>query len=315
MYWALLTPWVLRKRTEWSFSGPRRFLHLGLHIGASLVAMVSFYFLRMPLAAAFEGESLFAMDPWSLVYGFNDRNLIDMAFYWIVLVAGWMVAQQEERRALELRAEQLRTVLAQAELAALRQQLQPHFLFNALNSVAALMRDNDRARAVDALAQLSNFMRTLMANASQTEIELARELDYVQRYLGIEKIRFEERLLDRLDVGEDCLNARVPTLILQPIVENAIKHGIARRRSPGRLVIAARRIGDRLRLEVTNDPAESLPGQASPVGQGLGLSTTRARLQKCYGDTFTLDWKLNDPQGTVVTVELPFIDSGNGTKG
>ncbi len=316
VYWALLTPWIFRLRVRWSFRGPWRYAHLAGHAGLSIAAMAVFLALRVVVYQLMMPAGLmFQLSIWEVLSGFSERNLIDVAFYWGVLMAGWMIGQQQEQRARELREEQLLTVVAQAKLAALRQQLQPHFLFNALNSVSALVRDNEKDRAVDTLAQLSGFMRALMANSGQAELELSRELDYVQRYLAIEKVRFEERLQDRFEVGEDCLQARVPTLILQPLVENAIKHGLARRRSPGRLVISARREGDRLRLEVRNDPAEFLPGQAATVGQGLGLSTTRARLQKSYGETFTLDWELNGPDGTVVRMELPFIDARSSPKG
>ena len=306
IYWALLTPWIFRLRLFWSMTGPWRYAHFAAHFTMSLVAMVTFFVLRLPVYQVMHDQGIFAVGLNDIISGFNVRTLIDVAFYWIVLVAGWMIEQQEERRRLELHEEQLRAELVQAELAALKQQLQPHFLFNSLNAISALMRDNEKDRAVDALARLSGLMRTLMANASQQEVELARELDYVQRYLEIEKLRFEERLEVSFQVEDDCLAARVPTLLLQPLVENAIKHGLARRRSPGRISLSARQAGARLHLRVTNDPAESLPNRPSPAGQGLGLSTTRSRLEKIYGEDFSLQCDFQHPEGAVVTIELPW---------
>jgi hypothetical protein len=313
VYWALLTPWIFRLRLRWSMKGPWRYAHFAAHGVLSLVAMAAFFLLRLPIYQVINGESVFAVRLDEIIGGFNTRTLIDIVIYWGVLVAGWMIEQQAERRRLELRQEQLRSALVQAELAALKQQLQPHFLFNSLNAISALMRDNEKDRAVDALAKLSGLMRTLMANASQQEVELTRELDYVQRYLEIEKLRFEERLVVRFDVDEECLSARVPTLLLQPLVENAIKHGLARRRLPGKIAVSARRHGVRLLLEVSNEPPENLPGRAPPAGQGLGLSTTRSRLQQAYGENFSLRWEFHPVNGGVVTLDLPW-QTRNGEK-
>ena len=306
LFWALLTPWILRLRRAWPFTGPWRYVRFAGHLGLSLAAMTAFYIIRIPVYMIVLNMPANLATLLDLVSTFNPRNLIDVVLYWGVLVAGWMIEQQEERRRLELREEQLRSALVQAELAALKQQLQPHFLFNSLNAISALMRDNEKERAVDALAKLSGLMRTLMANASQQEVELTRELDYVQSYLEIEKLRFEERLVVRFDVDESCLPARVPTLLLQPLVENAIKHGLARRRLPGTIVVSARQRGARLHLEVTNDPAENLPGRVPPAGQGLGLSTTRSRLQTVYGEDFSLRWDFHPDHGGVVTLDLPW---------
>jgi sensor histidine kinase YesM len=146
-----------------------------------------------------------------------------------------------------------------------------------------------------------------MAHAGRPELELRRELDYAQCYLSVEQVRFEERLLVRFDADEECLGAIVPTLILQPLVENAVKHGIAQRRHPGRVTVTARRAGDRLHLRVANDPAESGRRPVNgPDSHGIGLRATRERLRHQFGDNHRLDCVFNGPEGTVVTIELPF---------
>src|SRR5882757_282758 len=154
-------------------------------------------------------------------------SLIDFYIYWAVLLVAYVSDVNWQKRQVKFREEQLRTQLAQAELAALKQQVQPHFLFNSLNAVAALMREGAAARAVEALALLSTLLRQLMNHAGRPEIELWREFDYAQCYLSVEQVRFEDKLVPHFDADEECLNALVPTLILQPLVENAVKHGIA----------------------------------------------------------------------------------------
>ena len=233
-------------------------------------------------------------------------TLIDFYIYWAVLLVAYVSDVNWQKREVEIRAEQLRTQLAQAELAALKQQVQPHFLFNSLNAVSALMREGEGAKAVEALAQLSTLLRQLMAHAGRPELELRRELDYLQCYLSVEKVRFEERLLVHFDADDECLGAAVPTLILLPLVENAVKHGIAQRRHPGRVAITAQRVGDRLRLRVANDPAEGGRHAGADDSHGIGLRATRERLWRHFGDRQRLDCAFGGPDGTVVTLELPF---------
>jgi LytS/YehU family sensor histidine kinase len=190
----------------------------------------------------------------------------------------------------------------------------PHFLFNSLNAIASLMREGEREKSVEAISLLSQLLRQLMANGGRQEIELWRELDYAQCYLSVEKVRFEERLITDFDADEDCLNALVPTLILQPLVENAVKHGIAQRRSPGRVRVSARRIGEkRLRLEVFNDPAEGGRKADARDNHGIGLQATRARLERAFGPTHRLNCDLNNPSGSVVSIELPLQPAGPST--
>ena len=306
--WAALTPlvfWLRRHVAEhhrhWAVAG-------GLHLLGALTAFAAGNVLRFWVTAAATGY--FQPHDFNLrvVYDYLDwRAIIDFFFYWVVLTAGYIIDLNRQKRQVEFREEQLRTQLAQAELAALKQQVQPHFLFNSLNAVSALMREGEGAKAVEALAQLSTLLRQLMAHAGRPEIELRRELDYAQCYLSVEQVRFEERLQVRFEADEECLGAIVPTLILQPLVENAVKHGIAQRRNPGRITVTARRAGDRLRLRVANDPAE---GGRRPVNgtdnHGIGLRATRERLRHHFGDDQRLDCVFSGPEGTVVTIELPF---------
>jgi sensor histidine kinase YesM len=308
--WALLTPFVFRLRHEILRRHRSRALGLALHLLASVTLLAWCNIVRMwALNLTFGGYDLklYGLDFILTLVG--PRSLIDFYLYWIVLALGYMLDLGRDKRETELREERLQAQLVQAELAALKQQVQPHFLFNSLNAVSSLMREKQGEKAVEALTLLSTLLRQLMANAGKQEIELWRELDYAQCYLAIEKVRFEERLQADFDADEECLAALVPTLILQPLVENAVKHGIAQRRSPGRIRVSARRAGDRLRLEVFNDPAEGGRRADARDNHGIGLQATRARLERAFGAAHRVDCDLDSPGGCRVALEFP-LQSG-----
>jgi LytS/YehU family sensor histidine kinase len=180
-------------------------------------------------------------------------------------------------------------------------QLQPHFLFNTLHSISALMhRDVEAADRM--LTRLSDLLRLTLESASTPEVPLSRELDFLDAYLEIQQTRFEERLEVVRDIDPLALDALVPNLLLQPLVENAIRHGVANRTTGGRVEISARRENGRLTLSVRDDG----PGLSPNAGQGVGLSNTRARLEHLYGEAQSLALA-NDPAGGVrVTVVAPY---------
>ncbi len=312
--WAGLTPLVFALRREIGRRHPNLLVAGALHLLAALTIFAVGNVLRLWVLWATFGY--FRLEDFSLYIVYNQMgaySLIDFYIYWVVLMFAHMSDLGAQKRQTELREEQLRTALAQAELAALKQQVQPHFLFNALNAIAALMRAGEAAKAVEALAVLSTLLRQLLNQGGRQEIELRREFDYAQCYLAVEKVRFEEKLIARFEADDDCLDALVPTLILQPLVENAVKHGIAQRRHPGRITISAHRAGDRLRLEVTNDPAEGGHRAHEGDNHGIGLSATRARLERIYNGRHQFNCRFNGPEGTVVSIELPlrFAAAGN----
>lgn len=305
--WAALTPGVFWLRRELGRRHTNRVAEGAMHGLAALAIFAFGNVLRIWLVEVSFGywEARYYSLP--MVYNsLGAYSLIDFYIYWAVLGAAYVSDLNWQKRQTALREEQLRTQLAQAELAALKQQVQPHFLFNSLNAVSSLMREGEGAKAVEALAQLSTLLRQLMAHAGHPEIELRRELDYAQCYLSVEKVRFEERLLMAFDAEEECLGAAVPTLILQPLVENAVKHGIAQRRHPGCITVTAHRVGDRLRLRIANDPAEGGSQAVANDSHGIGLRATRERLRHHFGDDHRFDCIFRGPEGTVVTIELPF---------
>lgn len=305
--WALVTPLVFWLRRDLNRRHENRAVIGALHLLAALTIFAVGNVVRIWAIELSFGY--LELRFYTLAYVYNvlgAYSLIDFYIYWAVLLVAYVSDENWQRRQAQFREEQLRTQLAQAELAALKQQVQPHFLFNSLNAIAALMREGASAKAVEALALLSTLLRQLMNHAGRPEIELWREFDYAQCYLSVEQVRFEDKLVPHFDADEECLNALVPTLILQPLVENAVKHGIAQRRTPGRVSVTARRAGDRLRLTVANDPAEGGHHAREGENHGIGLSATRTRLARTFGARHRLDCVINGPDGTVITIELPW---------
>lgn len=204
---------------------------------------------------------------------------------------------------LEVQTAQLQSDLARAELAALRGQLHPHFLFNSFNAVAMLVRQRRNEAAVDVIARLSELLRLAMSRTGAQAIKLKDEVEFIRRYLDIEQVRFGDKLRVEIDLSPEVEAAAVPNLILQPLVENAIKHGVSQAVEPARVSVAARRRGERLAIEILNDgPAEPAPSRPG----GIGLANTRARLQRFYRDDFSLELVPLAEGGMRVLLDLPW---------
>jgi sensor histidine kinase YesM len=192
-----------------------------------------------------------------------------------------------EYRRRQVLTSQLETQLARSQLKLLRMQLQPHFLFNTLNTIASLNLHDVKA-ANRMISRLSDLLRISLADMGRQEVPLRKEVDFLKRYLEIEQIRFGDRLAVDMDIPPGLLEAHVPNLILQPIVENAVRHGIQRTASPGRITIVARRRGGDLVVEI-GDNGPGFDGHRPPASQQLGLSNTRERLAKMYGGAAALE--------------------------
>jgi two-component system, LytTR family, sensor kinase len=186
----------------------------------------------------------------------------------------------------------------------LKMQLHPHFLFNTLHSISALMRE-DVETADQMIARLGEFLRMTLRNSGEQETTLEQELKFLECYLEIERLRFQDRLTTRIEAEPETMGARVPNLFLQPIVENAIRHGIARRTNEGVVAISARRAsGQRLRVEVRDNGPGLAP--TNGVANGVGLANTRSRLLRLYGDNHDFGMMNAAEGGLVVTLEIPF---------
>jgi len=207
---------------------------------------------------------------------------------------------------LELRTARLQSELATAQLVALRGQLQPHFLFNAFNAIATLVRRGQNELAVETIAQLSALLRIAMENSGLQEVSLERELDFAIHYLGVERVRFGDKLRVELAVPSETLPALVPNLVLQPLVGNAVKHAIAHRTTAGTVRIAAARRDGRLVLEVIDDGPGDAPVRDAVIRTGVGLANTRARLETTYHGDFHLELLPRAEGGMRVRLDLPW---------
>ena len=288
--WGLVAPLVIFLARRYPLRNAR---HVGVHIIASLFLtttqlLIAETILWNFVGSVYRGHTPFAQSV-SMAFGVNFHS--SLPTYWVILAAylAWTYARNTSR---------LETQLAHAQLDALKMQLNPHFLFNTLNSVSSLMyHDVDAADAM--LTRLSDFLRLTLDRPIAPEIPLSEELDFVRRYLEIEQIRFEERLRVSVDVAGDAEQALVPALILQPLVENAIHHGIARRDEGGSIAIKATRDDGMLRLLVSDDVV-----CASGVRERIGLSNTRARLQALYGPRHRFTYGPTD-NGFAVEIAIP----------
>ena len=223
---------------------------------------------------------------------------------WSVLYIGvrYYVALQAERER-SLRAE---AAAHQAQLEALRYQINPHFLFNSLNAVSTLVTERRNDEAARMLARVSDFLRLTLTAPVGDEVALADEIDYVRQYLEIERVRFGERLRTEFDVATDAWEAAVPAFVLQPLIENAVRHAVAPREAGGSITVEARRVAETLRVSIVDDG----PGvRDEPRGNGagrIGLANTRERLRELYGDRGRLELVNAPGGGTSATIELPF---------
>lgn len=201
--------------------------------------------------------------------------------------------------------ERLEVQLAQAQLQSLRLQLQPHFLFNALNTIAALVTSDPRS-AERMVLRLSELLRQTLHNATEQEVPLAREMELLSPYLEIQRLRFADRLTIELDVPPELECALVPSLLLQPLVENSIRHGISPRASGGMVRVTARRDGDRLRVEVADDGVGARSWNGEQPREGVGLGTTRARLRHLYADAQEFTIAAPPSGGCLVRLTMPY---------
>jgi len=291
--WAAATPFILRAaqrqvRSGWASLLPRHLLLAALTIAAhGAVYLVCFQLVGPPGVRPLAFHSLLPL------FVLKVTVLGSFAYAGTLVFALHLV---ERRRRAELEA-----MVARAQLDALRAQVQPHFLFNALNSVAMLVRRRDVDGAVQVLSQLGEILRASLRAGAAAEVSLADELATVRAYLSVEEVRFADRLSVRFDIERDAESAPVPCFVLQPLVENALRHGLAPRAEGGSLEVRAFRSGGLLCLEVVDD---GVGLGAGPAGDGLGLSNLRARLAHSHpGARLALE---PGPRGGVrARVELP----------
>jgi signal transduction histidine kinase len=301
--YALLTPIVLRAGRRFPLRRPYLVRHVIIHIAGALALCFVWAGLGTLLRLA-----MFPIPPANqAIRGFASWILTTLPFgvsvYFAIVGIEHALFYFGQAREREVQAMRLSAQLSDARLSALRMQLNPHFLFNSLNAITVLVRDQQTAAAVRMLELLSDVLRQVLRADATHETALATELDFVQRYLAIEQVRFSDRLRPRIDAEPAALDAIVPSFVLQPLVENALRHGISRKASAGQLRITAQVEGDDLVLTVEDD-GPGLEAVAIPGG-GVGLENLRARLAALYAGGATLTVANAPGGGAIATVRLP----------
>lgn len=305
--WGLLVPffwWLVRR-----FPLERRYWgrNLAINVGFGILTSLLYCFLdlvkRTLVTAAYTKLLSFRLLQRFPDYWLGGIELY-LAVYFAIVAVLHAISNYEKYRERELRASRLETQLALAHLDLLKTQLHPHFLFNTLNAISALMHKNVDA-ADRMIVLLADLLRLALDKDDRHQVPLQNELEFLDRYLEIEKTRFRDRLKVEIDVDPECLGVQVPKLMLQPLVENSIRHGIAARSAAGQVAIHARRRGNRLDLEVSDD-GPGLPQDPKALREGVGLANTRARLEQLYGSEYRFEM-VNGPTGGLrVLVQIPF---------
>lgn len=293
--WGALSPLIIHVDRRLRLRREQLFKRVLFHIPLSVFWILVHFGIRLSIEKLFNGEMTLRFS--DLVGGFH----MNIQIYWLIL--GVYVAYDyfNAYRERELTASQLETRLAEARLHSLHAQLHPHFLFNTLNAITAFMeKDPKTARLMT--AHLGDLLRFSLEHENKQEITLAEELSLLEHYLEIQRIRFADRLAIQIDIAPATLNALVPSLLLQPLVENAIRHGIAPRASSGYVKVQSERENGMLRLQVRDN------GLGLPDGwkQGVGLTNTRERLARLYHHEHRFEINNAANEGVVVEIALPF---------
>jgi len=301
--WAALTPLVLllcRRR----ITAQNWISAVALHVAASV--LISLLQLAIQVRLNFLVNSGYSLGYWKVLYFFATYKLhINLLTYWVIVALNHGIHYYEQARSRELAWARMETDLANAQLQALNMKLHPHFLFNTLHSISTLISDDPKA-AQEMVLKLGDLLRATLSKIETPEVPLGQELELLDCYLSIEQTRFKDRLKVSKEIDPAALSCAVPTMVLQPLVENAVRHGIGKHKQADEISIVGRRENGRLLLEVRNRTGRIENGGDTP--RGIGLSNTRARLEQLYTDAYSLEISNREGGGVAVSLSLPASD-------
>jgi LytS/YehU family sensor histidine kinase len=306
--WGCLSPLILLLQRRFPLEGSRWLRSLLIHLTVAL------FFATIHVGAETSLKMLIRpFDDWSdirpfeLQYLSGLRNffLFDVLVYWAILGFGHAVDYQKKYRDRESLAVQLKARLAQAQLESLKMQLHPHFLFNTLHSIAAMVRNNETKPAVNMIVGLSELLRHALENSDEQEVPLRDELKFIDLYLRIQQQRFSDTLKVHMEVSPETLNAMVPNLILQPLVENAIRHGTPADDTAGKIVIETFTDREMLHIRVCDDGPGLQAGWRIEEKAGVGLTNTRERLKHLYGSGCRFELRSGESRGVTASITIP----------
>ncbi|MDQ4123201.1 MAG: histidine kinase [Acidobacteriota bacterium] len=319
--WGLVSPFIFRLCHRFPIERERLATRISLFLILSLVFTFIIIAVSIPIYWYLGSPDLFKNPTFA---SFFSQSIIspvmiheNLVIFWATVAVAHAFEYYRRSRDREMQAAQLAAQsarlseqLVQAQLSALKMQLHPHFLFNTLNSIASLLhKDTETAHRM--IARLSDFLRMTLKNSEMQSVSLEKELEFLNTYLEIEKIRFQDRLVIEMQVEPEAFKAQVPNLILQPIVENAVQHGLANVTATGHLKVSAHRINGKVHIQIEdNGPGLNANGNRRRKGKtsnGVGLANTRARLEQFYSENFSFEIADKpESRGTIVSLQLPF---------
>ena len=310
--WAVMSLPIVQLARRFRFDDVKWGRNVAIHLAASAICSLGYMALR---AGVGQVQSRWGGTPVSFAETFSPLLFktfhFNLLIYWVIVSVSHAFDYYRQMQERELRAAELEKRLAQARLQTLQMQLNPHFLFNSLHAISALVH-KDADLADQMITRLSDLLRYALEVTDAQEVPLRQELDFLRRYLEIEQTRFGDRLAVRLEIAPETLDALVPNLLLQPLVENAIRHGIEPRAKPGRIELHSRCENGQLKLEVRDNGVGLSPDRK--FEEGVGLSNTRARLKQLFGDRHRFTLSQGPEGGLAVCLELPFHAQGDETK-
>jgi len=310
--WLVFTPLAIWLSRSFRIEVGQRFKSLSIHFVACVVFLLVHVLIFTIISTPFgwyANLTPFSNRYFLLILNFTPSNVM---FYWGIVVIEHALDYYRKLQERELRASQLEAQLAQSQLQVLKMQLHPHFLFNTLNAISALIRESPD-EADEMVSRLGDLLRMTLETAGLQEVPFKKELEFLKHYLDIEQTRFQDRLKVEMAIEPDTLDGLVPSMILQPLVENSVRHGVAPRPEGGCIKIKAWRDDSLLRLEVEDD-GPGLSGE-KPLKERVGLTNTRARVSNLYGDEHGLKLHHAAGGGLVASLSIPFRTAAGSSNG
>ena len=316
MFWAIHAPLVLILSRRFSFDRARLIKSLPVYLSVGTVWAIFVQGLPLLLLPALNDLTSYNFRQFYRPdrYEWVTILIANLLVYWVILSSSLVFFYYERYRNEMLKASKLDAQLSNARLRALKMQLHPHFLFNTLHSITALVLKNENRDAVKMINRLSELLRLTLDNIETQVQTLEDEIEFTRRYLEIERIRFHDRLAVEWEIDPHALAARVPNLILQPLVENAMRHGVDSNSGISRIQIAAQLQDDQVLLEVRDDGKDLKKVSGQNGAAGLGLKNTRARLSELYGEDYSFSLSRRENGWTIAQIVIPFLPAKAQTK-
>ena len=316
LFWAIHTPLILILSRRFSFERRRLIKNLlvYLSVGTAWAMLVQ----GLPLFLLYILKDLTGYNGEQFYRPFYDwlwSLLPNMLIYWLILSANFIFLYYERYQNEMLKASKLDAQLSNARLQALKMQLHPHFLFNTLHSITALVLKNENRDAVKMINRLSELLRLTLDNIETQVLTLEDEIEFTRRYLEIERIRFHDRLAVEWEIDPQALEAQVPNLILQPLVENAMRHAVDSHSGTSRIQIAAHLQNGQVLMEVRDDGKDLKKISGQNGAAGLGLKNTRERLSELYGEDYRFSLSRRENEWTIAQIVIPFFPAKEQSKG